>query len=141
IAAAKRGLVADNATNLVGRLEVVPLADLRLAPTDETVACAASLRGLLPRRPFDSHKNQFGRVGIVAGSRGFAGAASMCAWGALRGGAGLVEVFVPENIYGIVAAAAPFESMVKPIKSYRDLLDENVDVWGIGPGLGKDNAN
>jgi NAD(P)H-hydrate epimerase len=140
IAAAKRGLVADNATNFVGRLEVVPLSDLPLNAADETVACAATLRGLLPRRQFEAHKNQFGRVGIVAGSRGFAGAATMCAWGALRGGAGLVEVFVPENIYEIVAAAAPFESMVKPVSSYRDLLDEKIDVWGIGPGLGKENA-
>jgi len=140
IAAAKRGLLADNATNFVGRLEVVPLSDLPLEPADETVACAASLQGLLPRRPFDAHKNQFGRVGIVAGSRGFAGAATMCAWGALRAGAGLVEVFVPENIYEIAAAAAPFESMVKPVKSYRDLIEEKIDVWGIGPGLGRDNA-
>ena len=62
---------------------------------------------------------------------------TMCAWGALRAGAGLVEVFVPENIYEIVAAAAPFESMVKPVKSYRDLIEEKIDVWGIGPGLGK----
>jgi hydroxyethylthiazole kinase-like uncharacterized protein yjeF len=140
IAAAKRGLLADDAINLVGRLEVVPLSDLPLEAADETVASAAALRGLLPRRQFEAHKNQFGRVGIVAGSRGFAGAATMCAWGALRGGAGLVEVFVPENIYEIVAAAAPFESMVKPVKSYRDLLDEKIDVLGIGPGLGKENA-
>src|SRR5213082_2148763 len=139
IAATKRGLITDNATNVVGRLEVVPLSDLPLEAADETVGCAASLQGLLPRRPFDAHKNQFGRVGIVAGSRRFVGAATMCAWGALRGGAGLVEIFVPQNIYEIVAAAAPFESMVKPIKSYRDLLDEKIDVWGIGPGLGKED--
>src|SRR5207248_3460407 len=101
---------------------------------------AASLQGLLPRRPFDAHKNQFGRVGIVAGSRGFAGAATMCAWGALRAGAGLVEVFVPENIYEIAAAAAPFESMVKPVKSYRDLIVEMIDVLGIGLELVSDNA-
>jgi ADP-dependent NAD(P)H-hydrate dehydratase / NAD(P)H-hydrate epimerase len=141
IAATKRGLIADDATNFVGRLEVVPLSDLPIETTDETVACPASLRGQLPRRQFNAHKNQFGRVGIVAGSRGFAGAATMCAWGALRGGAGLVEVFVPENIYEIVAAAAPFESMVKPVKSYRGLIEEKIDVWGIGPGVGKDNAN
>src|SRR5213076_632046 len=140
IAATKRGLIADDAINFVGRLEVVPLSDLPLETADETIACTASLRGLLPRRQFEAHKNQFGRVGIVAGSRGFAGAATMCACGALRGGAGLVEVFVPENIYEIVAAAAPFESMVKPVKSYRDLVEEKIDVWGIGPGLGKDNA-
>ena len=139
IAAAKRGLLADDAINFVGRLEVVPLPDLPLKTADETVASATALRGLLPRRQFEAHKNQFGRVGMVVGSRGFAGAATMCAWGALRGGAGLVEVFVPENIYEVVAAAAPFESMVKPIKSYRDLLDEKIDVWGIGPGLGKED--
>jgi len=140
IAATKRGLIADDATNFVGRLEVVPLSDLPLEAADETVACTASLRGLRPRRQFNAHKNQFGRVGIVAGSRGFAGAATMCTWGALRGGAGLVEVFVPENVYETAAAAAPFESMVKPVKSYRDLIEEKIDVWGIGPGLGKDNA-
>src|SRR5207253_6890530 len=70
IAATKRGLIADNATNFVGRLEVAPLSDLSLETADETVACTASLRGLLPRRQFNAHKNQFGRVGIVAGSRG-----------------------------------------------------------------------
>src|SRR5207249_7430923 len=99
-----------------------------------------SLQRLLARRPCDAHKNQCGRLGIVAGSRGFAGAATMCAWGALRAGAGLVEVFVPENIYELAAAAAPFESMVKPVKSYRDLIEEKIDVWGIGPGLGRGNA-
>jgi len=48
-----------------------------------------------------------------------------------------VEVFVPEEIYEIVAAAAPMEAMVRPIKSYRDLLKEKSDVWALGPGLGK----
>src|SRR5207302_3858322 len=141
IAATKRGLIADDATNFIGRLEVVPLSDLPLEAADETVACTVSLRGLIPRRPFNAHKNQFGRVGIVAGSRGFAGAATRCAWGPLRGAAGLVEVFVPENIYEIVAAASPFEAMVKPVKSYRNLIEERIDVWGIGPGLGRDNAS
>jgi NAD(P)H-hydrate epimerase len=122
IAATKRGLVADNATNLVGRLEVVPLSDLPLEAADETVACAASLQGLLPRRPFDAHKNQFGRVGIVRGLARFRGCSHHVRVGCRCGPVpGLVEVFVPENIYEIVAAAAPFESMVKPVKSYRDL--------------------
>src|SRR5437764_5291310 len=124
IAAPKRGLITDNATNVVGRLEVVPLSDLPLEAADETVGCAASLQALLPRRLFDAHKDQFGRVGIVAGSRGFVGAATMCAWGALRGGAGLVEVFVPQNIYEIAAAAAPFESMVKPVKRSEEHTSE-----------------
>jgi NAD(P)H-hydrate epimerase len=77
---------------------------------------------------------------VVAGSKGFIGAAIMTTEGALRAGAGLVEVFVPEEIYEAVASAAPVEAMVKPVRRYRDLLEEKVDVWAVGPGLGKSRA-
>ncbi len=149
---AKRGLVADNAINFVGRLEVVDLPEFRRdelplvrgraeARPSEMAATAASLGDLLPRRKYNSYKNQFGRIGIVAGSKGFTGAAIMCSLGALRAGAGLVEIFVPEEIYEIVASAAPPEAMVKSVSSYRDLPNEPVDVWGIGPGLGQKRAD
>ena len=139
---AKPGLLADDALNFVGRLEVVRLDDLR-APekkAKEIIAALPALHELLPRRKFSTYKNQCGRIGVVAGSRGFIGAALMTSQGALRAGAGLVEVFVPEEIYEIVAGAAPMESMVKPLKSYRDLLKEKADVWAVGPGLGKSRA-
>jgi len=134
---AKHGLLADNA--LVGLIEVVSLPDLKpgKATPNELLASANSLGPLLPRRKFGAYKNQFGRIGVVAGSKGFIGAALMTAQGALRAGAGLVEVFVPEEIYPIVAASAPQESMVKPVQTYRDLLDEKIDIWALGPGLGK----
>jgi ADP-dependent NAD(P)H-hydrate dehydratase / NAD(P)H-hydrate epimerase len=139
---AKPGLVADGALNYVGRIEVVPLEELRPAQTKpkEIIASPVAFRGLLPRRNYNSYKNQFGRIGVVAGSKGFVGAALMASQGALRAGAGLVEVFVPEEIYEIVAGAAFMEAMVKPIASYRHLLKENVDVWAVGPGLGKSRA-
>jgi ADP-dependent NAD(P)H-hydrate dehydratase / NAD(P)H-hydrate epimerase len=138
---AKSGLVADGALNCVGRLEVVPLPDLKAQGRfRELIAAPYSLAPLLPRRKFSAYKNQFGRIGVVAGSKGFIGAALMTTQGALRAGAGLVEVFVPEEIYGIVAAAAPVEAMVKPVESYRDLLKEKIDVWALGPGLGKSRA-
>jgi NAD(P)H-hydrate epimerase len=142
IAFAKHGLLTDRATNLVGRLEVVPLPDLAIAPVplNDLLANALSLGSLLPRRKFGAYKNEFGRIGVVAGSQGFIGAALMTAQGALRGGAGLVEIFVPKEIYPIVAAAAPAEAMVKPIRSYRDLLEEKIDIWALGPGLGKSQA-
>ncbi len=143
---AKRGLVADGATNHVGRLEIIELPDLcwegeapaePISVTRGIVATAHSLRRLLPPRDFDVHKNQFGRIGVVAGSKGFTGAALMCSLGALRGGAGLVEVFVPEEIYPIVAAAAAPEAMVKSITSYRTLLEQAVDVWARRSRFGK----
>jgi hydroxyethylthiazole kinase-like uncharacterized protein yjeF len=139
---AKAGLIADGALNHVGRIEVVPLHELR--PTGkkpkEIIASPPAFCGLLPRREYSAYKNQFGRIGVVAGSKGFVGAALMTSQGALRAGAGLVEVFVPEEIYEIVAAAAPMEAMVKPVKSYRDLLKQKTDVWALGPGLGTSRA-
>src|SRR5947208_1003074 len=139
---AKPGLVADSALNYVGRIEVVLLDELRTPETKpkEIIASPTVLRSLLARRKYNSYKNQFGRVGVVAGSKGFVGAALMTSQGALRAGAGLVEVFVAEEIYEIVAAAAFMEAMVKPIASCRDLLKEKVDVWAVGPGLGKSRA-
>ncbi len=97
---AKSGLVADRAIDFVGRLEVISLRELEMVTGADqpNIATRESLRDLLPRRKFDAHKNQFGRIGVVAGSEGLIGAAVMCASGALRGGAGLVEVFVPREI-------------------------------------------
>ena len=135
----KRGLVADSALDFVGRLEVVSLPELELskAAPDEVLASANSLGNILPRRQFSAYKNLFGRVGVVAGSRGFLGAAILTTRGALRSGAGLVHVFIPDSLYSTLAGMAPDEAMVKPINSYTDLLNEkDVDVWAVGPGLG-----
>ena len=138
----KHGLIVDSALDFVGRIEVVPLPDLwsDVTAPNEVAASPHSFGAILDRRKFSAYKNQFGRIGIVAGSKGFIGAAIMAAEGALRAGAGLVEVFVPDDIYETVASAAPVEAMVKPIRRYRDLLEEKVDIWALGPGLGKSRA-
>src|SRR5438270_5232040 len=64
----------------------------------------------LPRlaaRPADANKGNFGRVLVVAGSRGMTGAAILCGAAALRGGAGLVTVATPDPAQPVVAAANP----------------------------------
>src|SRR5262249_25057912 len=139
---AKHGLIVDSALNFVGRIEVVPLPDLwpEVGAPNELAASPHSLSASLLRRQFDVYKNELGRIGVLAGSKGFVGAALMTTEGALRAGAGLVEVFVPEEIYEIVASAARVEAMVKPIRRYRDLLDEKIDIWAVGPGLGTARA-
>jgi len=58
---------------------------------------------LLPDRDPWGHKGSFGKVLLLCGSRGFTGAAFLSAMGALRSGAGLVFLGVPENIYAIEA--------------------------------------
>ena len=62
-----------------------------------------SVLSLLPDRPEDAHKGNFGKLLLLCGSRGFTGAAYLSAMGALRSGAGLVFLGVPESIYAIEA--------------------------------------
>jgi hydroxyethylthiazole kinase-like uncharacterized protein yjeF len=134
---AKHGLIADNVVDFVGRIEVWPMPDLEAGGArNEILATPPGLAGLIPRRKFGAYKNQCGRIAVVAGSKGFVGAALMTASGALRAGAGLVELFVPEDIYEIAAAAARPEVMVKATRAYKDLPNEKIDVWAVGPGLG-----
>jgi NAD(P)H-hydrate epimerase len=141
IAFAKTGLVADAAPNHVGRLAIIPLHELskRATGSGDTVGRASTLAPLLPPREFDTHKGQCGRVGVIAGSRGLIGAAVLCAEGAVRGGAGLVMLYVPRDIYDIVAAKCAPEVMVHAIDSPADVLEANCDVLALGPGLGRES--
>ena len=140
---AKHGLIVDSSLELVGRLEVVYLRELMApdAAVNETLASPPSLQALLPRRKFAAYKNQFGRIGILAGAEGTLGAAIMTTQGALHAGGGLVELFVPKDLYGLLASMAPVESMVRAYRSMKDLIDEPVDVWAVGPGLGLDRVS
>jgi NAD(P)H-hydrate epimerase len=102
----------------------------------------------LPVRPVDGHKGTFGRVLIIAGSRGMSGAACLAGQAALRGGAGLVFLAVPEGVLPIVAGYEPsyltvplaedFEGRING--DFKALLEKHVeaaDVIASGPGLGQ----
>ncbi len=80
---------------------------------------AAMVKALLPARPSDGHKGTFGRVLLIVGQYGMAGAAILSARAALRSGVGLVTVALPKSIYPIVAGAVP-EAVFLP-------LDETAD--------------
>ena len=140
----KTGLLADRASNFVGKLHVIELPEFadggKQAPDAAargSVTTAASLAGLLPVRPHESNKGMYGRVGILAGSVGATGAAVMCAHACARAGAGLITLLVHPDIYPIAAAAASPEIMVKPLASPTDALEMDFDVLALGPGLGK----
>ncbi len=100
----------------------------------------------LPVRKAESHKGNYGRVLLLCGSRGYTGAAAMAAMGALRSGAGLVYLGVPESIYAIEAVKLN-EAIVFPLPDKDGMLSEKaipevlrrletMDVVGLGCGLG-----
>src|SRR5436190_6652999 len=107
------------------------------------------LRDVVEPRAADSHKGDFGRVTIVAGSRGKTGAAHLAAMGALRSGAGLGTVPHPASVLPIVASMAP-EMMTEPLpesadgsvapKAIDQLLELRHDVIACGPGIGRGPA-
>lgn len=79
-------------------------------------------RRWLPPRASDAHKGDFGHVLIVGGSRGMTGAPRLAAWGALRAGAGLVTMAVPDSQAPVVAAGGPLEAMTLGLADRSDAV-------------------
>lgn len=138
--ALKPGLLTGNARDVVGRLHHHALGLERWLAGQNTAIrrfSAAQLAGWLPPRRPTSHKGSHGRLVIIGGDRGTAGAIRMAGEAALRAGAGLVRVLTrAENIAGIVTARP--ELMVHELNG--DSLAESLewaDVVAIGPGLGQ----
>lgn len=102
----------------------------------------------LPSRQPESHKGNFGRILLIGGSRGMAGAIALAGKSALRSGAGLVTLAVPTTILETVAAHDPCY-MTWPLPAddqgrigadgdivLSDQL-QTADVVALGPGLGQ----
>lgn len=119
--------------------------EIRQTLIDEALAAA-----LLPTRTHDAHKGTVGKFLVMAGSRGMTGAATLASESALRNGAGLVTLAIPESLNAIIEEKVT-EVMTLPIKDEKrgllsgheasDQLAEVIDGYDallIGPGLGRD---
>ena len=102
---------------------------------------------LLPDRNPWGHKGNFGKLLLLCGSRGYTGAAFFAAMGALRAGAGLVFLGVPESIYGIESVKLN-EPVIFPLPDAGGRLSADavpeiltrlpqMDAVLVGPGLGQ----
>jgi ADP-dependent NAD(P)H-hydrate dehydratase / NAD(P)H-hydrate epimerase len=106
----------------------------------------ASMRTLIEPRSEESHKGDYGRIVIVAGSRGKTGAAALAALAALRSGAGLVTVASPASCLPVIASlGAEYMTLALPEDEHGrvvagaidDVLASGADVIAVGPGLGR----
>ena len=111
--AVKEGMDAD----LCGAVRVLDIAipaTIVEKVLGENTITEELVRSCMIPRPLDSHKGTFGRVLTVCGSYGMAGAALLCARGALRSGAGLVTAAVPRSVYPLMAPVLP-EAVFAPL--------------------------
>lgn len=110
------------------------------------LATPEELSRKLPQRKPDTHKKECGKVFVLAGSVGMTGAAAMTSQAALRAGAGIVTLGVPQSLNEIMEEkltevmtypltetaertldAGAYDEVVKKVKEF--------DVLAIGPGL------
>lgn len=113
--------------------------DAKIELTDEAV-----IAPLAPLVFGDDHKGKNGTLVVAAGSKGMTGAAYLCCMGALRCSAGIVKLFIPENLNPIMEVKLT-EAITCPVKSEdffkekdaQDILSCNCDAIVIGPGIGR----
>ena len=117
---------------------------------DYNVVNHDAVLSILPERDPWGHKGTFGKILLLCGSRGYTGAAYLAAMGALRSGAGLVFLGVPESIYPIEAVKLhepvvfplPEEDGRLSILAVSEILERlpKMDAVLIGCGLGQSNG-
>jgi hydroxyethylthiazole kinase-like uncharacterized protein yjeF len=150
LGALKPGLLLPPGSEHAGSVEVADIgipaefldSDLHLVEEEDVTRT-------LPIRPPTAHKRSVGKVIVVAGSPGMSGAASLAALGALRTGAGLVRMVVPEAIAGRLDVSV-MESLTVPLPQNErgglrlDALDQVValaaeaNAVAMGPGISRD---
>ena len=138
LGAPKTGLLHSAAADYIGRLTVAP--EIGLVPFTATselqLGQAEDFIGFPPPRPAGGHKSTFGHVGIMAGSRGYHGAAVLAARGATRAQPGLVTLLTPEEVF--VPVASQLQSvMVQPLVP-GEITIKSITTLLVGPGMASD---
>lgn len=147
---AKPGHFLEPGCVYAGSVEVCPIGIPREMLEEAFCGVEAITDGdvRLPRRPALAHKGDFGRVLVLGGSVGYTGAPNLTARAAVRAGAGLVYLGVPESIWQVCAVKND-EAMPFPLPADEEgrfagsaleaLAGKNLacDVLAVGPGMGR----
>lgn len=148
----KAGLLKPGVEDAVGYLYIIdiglPLDLVKGLKSNIEFIQAKDFSGFIKERIPSSHKGNFGHVLILAGSSQYTGAASLCALGALRTGAGLVTLGIPKSLISVYQTKLT-ESMNLGLpetesgslseEAYPFIMKfiENIDCIALGPGISK----
>ena len=95
---------------------------------------------VLKVRDAQSHKGNYGKVLVVAGSKGMAGAAMMCGKAAIKSGAGLVKFAAPEEIFNILQVGVPEATCLE--RDFENIINiHDYEAIALGSGLGTGKSN
>lgn len=137
----KRGFLNYNAQKYIGKVYVesigVPEAVIVHHHMSEYITERNEMSSLIPKREVFCHKGNAGRVLVIAGSKGFTGAAYIAAEAAVKTGAGLVTLACDRSVEGILASKLT-EAMTFGYEHKEELLNlmSMANAIAIGPGLG-----
>lgn len=148
----KRGFYVFPGRSYVGAVHVVdigvPWKAIKEIGIRDNVLEAGDAARLLPDRPHDAHKGTFGKLVILAGSVGYTGAAYLACMSAMRAGAGLVYLGIPESLNDVMEVKLT-EVITRPLPEterrtlssealplVREMLSD-ADAVAVGPGLSR----
>lgn len=147
----KIGLTIYPGLQHVGKLIVADInfpPQLLAIPRKNILITPEIIPPLLPYRHPNANKGHFGPILIIGGSRGMSGAVTLTAKAALKTGAGIVTVAVPDKLHDSIKSSSD-ETIVAPLKetedgfissdNYKRILElsEKAKVVVLGPGLGR----
>ncbi len=143
----KRGLILYPGREFAGKIEVIDIGIPRELYANIPVELLEPKRVkfAIPTRKESGHKGDFGRVLIVAGSRGMTGAAKLTSMATLKIGAGLAYLIIPESLNPILETLVT-EVITLPVQEKNGALAlgafdaileyiQKCDVLTIGPGI------
>jgi ADP-dependent NAD(P)H-hydrate dehydratase / NAD(P)H-hydrate epimerase len=153
LALLKRSHLLFPAAESMGEVQILDISIPHEAVDNQDIPVAwlelEDVQSMIPNRPTNTHKGDYGHTLVVAGSRGKGGAAGLTGLAALRAGAGLVTLAVPESCHQALEFN-PLETMAVSLPETKSgcLSTKAIDAilnslkgknaMAIGPGLSTD---
>lgn len=139
--AIKKGFINYNAFQYIGYMEVLKIGIPQLVKGNLgkiiNILEEDEYKNLIPKRKLYGHKGNYGRAVVIAGSRGFTGAAFITTECTVRAGAGLVTLICSSKELQDVLENKVIEAMTITIDDERiDNIIKNADTIAVGPGIG-----